>query len=168
MVLFIPLCLGCPGIPPEIPDDPPPLIENIVFDPPIYTPSEDFQVSEEVYDATFKQIEGLILGLNTLVQDGLFSQWRSYLSETYIQKYSDPMYLAELSELPILKRNNIKLRNLRQYFDAVVVRSRAHAKLDKIVFLNDNRVIALMNIDGEMTILYQLSKEGDQWKITVW
>ncbi len=147
--------------PPPEPQAPPP------EDPPSVTPTT-FQVSEQVYNDTFKEIEELILKLNRIIQNSQFSVWRQYLSQTYVEKFSDPAYLREISQNPVLQRRGIRLTNLRHYFDEVVVMSRANAKLDKIEFIDNNRVVAYMEIQGEMSILYQLIKTNGEWKITFW
>lgn len=165
--------LSCPTTPPGEPVVEPPPQERpqeppVAETPPPSRQMEGYVVSEEVYNATFKEIEELIHKLNHIIQTGQFSVWRTYLTEEYVQKYSDPNYLWEISQTPILRRRGVRLTNLRHYFDEVVVMSRANAKLDKIVFLDDNRVTAYSEIQGEMTILYQLIRIGNQWKITVW
>jgi len=175
-LLLISVLFGCPSAPvndtaPEAvtpttdPSPPPP------SSPPENQPVNQevkFQVSQQVYNETFGEIEELILKLNRIIQNGQFSVWRDFLTDTYIQKFSDPVYLRELSQNPILQRRGIRLTNLRHYFDEVVVMSRANAKLDKIEFIDNNRVVAFMEIQGEMSILYQLIKINGSWKITVW
>lgn len=161
--------LACPSSSPPPEEPPPPPITQPEPPPPPPAPkAEGFQVSQEVYNDTFNKIEDLILKLNRIIQNGQFSVWREYLTPEYIQKFSDPAYLREISQNPVLQRRGIRLTNLRHYFDEVVVASRANARLDKIEFIDNNRVVAYMELMGEMSILYQLINIDGEWKITIW
>ena len=126
---------------------------------------EPIEVSEEVYEQTFDEIEATIEELNTVISNRNFQKWKSYLTEEYIDRYSDREWLTEISERPILKRNNITLRSLRDYFEWVVVPSRQDARLDDLVFHGENEVDAIMNIGGNRVILYRLRKVEGQWKV---
>ena len=129
---------------------------------------EDFTVTEEIYEQTFGEIEGLITELNGIIRKGDYAQWRSYLTSEYIQEKSDAQFLKEASDSPILKKNDIVLRDLQDYFFYVVVPSRSQARLDKIDIVDDSHVKAIMYIGDEATILYQLVKDGGKWKVGNW
>ena len=73
--------------------------------------------------------------------------------------------LAELSRQPILAQNNIRLDSLRDYFEDVVVPSRARARLDDLIFYSDTLVEAVTEYRGERVLLYLLRKVDGTWKI---
>lgn len=167
LIVFVISCNSPPSPPPDLPATEPTQDSQ----PATTVPQPEtaiFQVTEQVYKDTFNEIEELILKLNRIIQNGQFSVWRQYLTTTYVEKFSDPVYLREISQNPVLQRRGIRLTNLRHYFDEVVVMSRANAKLDKIEFIDNNRVVAYMEIQGEMSILYQLIKTNGEWRITIW
>lgn len=163
------ILLGCPSTPPPPPDPVDPVDPIILPNP---TPSGPvapvFQVTEEVYNATFQEIEALIQELNAIISQGRYGEWKNYLDQTAVDSMSNPAMLAELSEKPILKKFNIRMRTLNDYFTYVVQPSRSNAKLDEIVFLDNNHVTAYTVIKGEKTILYQLKRDSSRWKITIW
>ncbi|MBN2049332.1 MAG: hypothetical protein JW760_02710 [Spirochaetales bacterium] len=128
---------------------------------------ETFTVTTEVYEKTFQDIEGLIQDLNKLIQENDYTTWRTYLSDAYVEKYSDQDALKELSEQPLLKKYNITLRTLQDYFQYVVAPSRANARLDDIFFEDETNIKAIMLINGQRTILYQLVYIDDRWKIGI-
>jgi hypothetical protein len=78
---------------------------------------------------------------------------------------SMPSTLQKLSDSPILKRNNIVLKSLDDYFQYVVAPSRSNARLDDLVFLDKNTVEAIMVVRGQRVILYQLENRDGKWKI---
>jgi len=129
---------------------------------------EAFEVSEEVYTKTFDEIEKFIRNLNDIIRKEDYDTWLTYLSEEYIERTSDPAYLKEQSEQPLLKKSNITLDSLRDYFDYVVVPSRVQAQLDEIEFIGENQVKAYAMIKNTKGLLYLLVRENDKWKIGVW
>lgn len=128
-------------------------------------PEEPIEVSEEVYEQTFDEIEATIEELNAVISARNFERWKTYLTDAYLEEYSDPQRLAEISQMPILERNDIKLTSLRDYFNWVVVPSRQDARLDDLRFLSENEVYAIMNINGNPVILYRLRKVDGRWKV---
>jgi hypothetical protein len=127
----------------------------------------EIEVSVEVYERTFSEIEETIAELNRVIQARDFRRWQDYLTKEYIDTYSDPGTLRELSETPILERNDIELTSLRDYFDWVVVPSRANARLDDLRFIRNNEVEAIMEVRGQRVILYQLTNVDGDWKVDV-
>ena len=125
-------------------------------------------VSEEVYTKTFDEIGEFIRNLNDIIRKEDYDTWMNYLSEEYIDRTSDPAYLREQSQQPLLKKNNISLHNLRDYFEYVVVPSRVQAQLDEIEFIGENQVKAYAMIKDTKALLYLLVRENDKWKIGVW
>ncbi len=128
---------------------------------------KEFVVTEKVYKETFNAIEETIFKLNKIIRNRDYDTWTTYLTEEYVKRVSDPAFLSRLSESPILKRNNIKLRTLKDYFLYVVVPSRTDARLDKIEIIDKNHVKAITMIDNNPTILYWLENVNNQWKIGV-
>jgi hypothetical protein len=160
-----------PEAPEEAPakDDPPvtPVPEDETSTEPS-TEEQSYSVSQEVYQRTFTEIERTIQELNTIIQQGDFETWTTYLTWEYIDEMSSPENLRKMSDRPILRKYNVKLESLQDYFRFVVVPSRSHVRLDDIVFLNEGRVKAIMEVDGQRIILYQLEKRDDTWKIGIW
>jgi len=128
---------------------------------------EAFTVTGEVYERTFQDIEDLISNLNTIIQSQDYETWISFLSEAYIERYSDPEVLNELSRQPLLQKYDIELSSLRDYFTYVVVPSRSNVRLDDLVFEDEHHVKAIMLVNGQRTILYQLVYIDNRWKIGV-
>jgi hypothetical protein len=131
-------------------------------------PAEEYVVSEEVYSKTFDEIEEFIRNLNEIIRREDYDTWLTYLSDEYIERTSDPAYLKQQSEQPLLKKHNINLDSLRDYFEYVVVPSRVQAKLDEIEFVDENQVKAYAMIRNTKALLYLLVREDDKWKIGVW
>jgi len=129
---------------------------------------ENYVVSREVYEQTFEEIEAFIKELNQVISRKQYDRWLTYLSTGYTRKYNSPEVLNEINEYPQLKDNGIVLKNLKDYFDWVVVPSRSRAVLGDIVFVDEAKVIAYSSFDGKRAKLYQLEKNDGKWKITVW
>jgi hypothetical protein len=130
-------------------------------------PEEEFVVSEEVYTKTFDEIEEFIRNLNEIIRNEDYDTWLTYLSEAYIERTSDPAYLKEQSEKPLLKKSNIELDDLKDYFEYVVVPSRTQAQLDEIEFVDEKHVKAYAKIGDTKALLYLLVRDDDKWKIGV-
>ena len=126
---------------------------------------EEFLVSEEVFTETFEDIRLLIDELNSIVRAENYDEWLKYLTEEYIAHFSSPDILKENSEQPLLKKYNIKLESLLDYFKNVVVPSRSNARLDDLVFVDNEHVKAIMVFNNKRTILYLLEKGENGWKI---
>ena len=60
------------------------------------------------------------------------------------------------------------LKDLKGYFDWVVVPSRSRAVLGEIVFVGETQVVAYSSFDGQRAKLYELERINGDWKITVW
>ena len=128
---------------------------------------ETFEVTEELFEQTFSEVERVIAQLNTVIQRRDYRRWLTYLTPEYVAHYSHPQTLQEISDMPILTRNEIVLRSLEDYFEWVVAPSRANARLDDLSFLNPNQVEAIMVIQGRPAILYRLRNVDGSWKIDV-
>ncbi len=127
--------------------------------------AEEFQVSEELYEETFNEVEEVIAHLNRVIADRDYEGWRELLTDTFVAVHSDTETLERRSESPVLQRRGVLLETLQDYFEYVVVPSRANARLDDLRFLDDNRVEALMEVRGQEILLYQLKRKNASWKI---
>jgi hypothetical protein len=131
------------------------------------TEPEEFVVTEEIYTKTFDEIEELIRNLNEIIQNEDYQSWLMYLSNAYVEKTSNPEYLKEQSQTPLLRKNKVKLKHLQDYFNYVVVPSRTQAKLDEIEFIDETKIKAYAMIGNTRALLYLLVREDSKWKIGV-
>lgn len=126
-------------------------------------------VSEALRESTFVDVKDLVNSLNAIIRRRDFDAWRALLTDEYLRHYSDPQTLAELSQQPALRRYNIVLRSLRDYFTYVVYPSRQNDRVDDIEFIDERRIVAFtINAKEERLVLYNLEKIGDTWKIAIW
>jgi hypothetical protein len=128
-------------------------------------PVAPIEVPEEVYNQAFSEVEAVIEELNQIIYHGEFETWKTFLTERYLEYHSNPAVLAEISRQPILAQNGIRLRNLKDYFEDVVIPSRARAKPDDLIFYSDTLVEAVTEFRGQRVILYLLRKIDGEWKI---
>lgn len=128
---------------------------------------DDFVVSEEVFAQTFSDVETLINELNKTIRNKNYDKWLTFLTDEYKDYYSSPGVLREISKKPTMQKYDIRLITLKDYFTYVVVPSRSNARLDDLVFEDNNHVKAIMIIDEQRVILYQLVKVDGEWKIGV-
>ena len=157
-------------------EDPPveaPLPETRVFDPD--------NISSTLYESTKTDIQSLIQTLDGIIRARNYDAWLGYLSDSYRSQISASDFLDERTE-ELHRRNQIvaaamgrnprtvekkELKTLRDYFDNVVVPSRANDRVDDIAFISETRIRAYM-VDnrGTRLILYDLEIIGNNWKIT--
>jgi len=135
---------------------------------PVEAPEKEFVVTEEVYQKTFEEIEGVIADLNAIIRARDFVRWERRLTAAYRERTSSPEYLAGVSQSAALKKNNVVLRSLEDYFNQVVVPSRSSAKFDQFAFVDATHVKAITVIQGEAYILYWLVREDGTWNIGIW
>jgi hypothetical protein len=137
---------------------------------PVLIEAEDpsIKITQEEYNRTFAEVEAVISELNDTIKAKNIRKWEGYLTPKFRSHVTSRAYLAELNETPLLKRNNITIKTLKDYFDTVVVPSRANVRLDDLKFTDANRVQAFMAINGENVLIYQLEKVGTDWIISVW
>ena len=160
MGLFFAFLAGCTSAPE-------PTTKPVTTEKTVWSHSGQFQVSQEKYASSLKEIRQLITKLNQIIQNQDFQQWLTYLDSAYIRAYSDPARLKALTEnSPVLK--GVPIRNLEDYFNFVVVPSRSQAQVDDITFVDQDRVEAWMYIKNVKALLYQLKLYGNQWKISSW
>ncbi|MDR2102828.1 MAG: hypothetical protein LBP42_01855 [Treponema sp.] len=120
----------------------------------------------EVFNFTKAEIQALVEDLNDIIRAKNYDAWIVCLEEEYLAEKSSPQYLAQISEQPRLKSQNIVLTSPRDYFIHVVVPSRANDRVDDIEFVAKNRVKAYtINANGQRLRLYDLENKGNGWKI---
>ncbi len=124
-------------------------------------------VTKEEYKRTFDDVRQLISELNRVIAARDYEAWTKHLTSAYVKTYSDPKTLDELSNQPMLRRQNLHLTSLKDYFLNVVVPSRADARLDDLEFTSKTQVKAITVIDGQRYILYDLRFQDGTWKIGV-
>ena len=130
---------------------------------------QEFVVTEELYQETFEDIESLIAKINSAVIKQDYDSWLKYLTEDYISFWSNVDNLTKVSnDLQKSTGYKIRLRTLKDYFKYVVVNSRIDIKLDKIEFIDENRITAESIINDTPYILYYLEKIDNEWKIGKW
>jgi len=135
---------------------------NDVFDPT--------RVSQQHYTSTRDEVRGFIENLNRIITSRNYEQWKSCLSEEYFEEISSQKNLQEISAQPAMRTRRIVLRTPEDYFQYVVVPSRADLRVDDIEFVSMNRVKAFTithNRAGEEVRLrlYDLEKIGNSWTI---
>lgn len=128
---------------------------------------EEYVMSEEDYQETKRNLSELVQELNKIVSSKDYETWLSYLTKEYRDYYSRTSVLKEQSESPLLKKYDVVLRSLRDYFLYVVVGSRQNVRLDEIKAMEEGRVRAYMYINGDPVIIYELQKVDEVWKIGV-
>lgn len=131
------------------------------------TTSGAYVPTEEQYRKTFREVQDVIAALTRIIAAGDYDGWTQYLTAEYVASRSSPAFLEDASNAPVLKKNGIVLKTLRDYFDNVVVRSRLQATLDDIQFLDETHVKAIGAVQGTPVILYFLVNEGGRWKVGI-
>ena len=137
-------------------------------------------ISESLFETTKTDIQTLIRELDAIIKARNYDAWLGYLSESHRQEMSSPTFLEDRTE-ELYRRNQLvaaamgknprtverqTLRTLRDYFDNVVVPSRANDRVDDIAFISETKIRAYtVNNRGVRLILYDLERIGDTWKI---
>jgi hypothetical protein len=129
--------------------------------------AEVFVVTEELYERTFDEIQTLIAHLNGIIREQDFIAWSEFLTPEYVVQSSDPQYLRRLTERGPLKRNNIELHGLEDFFTHVVVPSRSDVVLDSVEFVDENLVKAISLTTLGPGVLYYLVRSAAGWQISV-
>jgi hypothetical protein len=133
-------------------------VDEGIFDPG--------SISQEIFDNTKSDVQRFIADLNAIIRSKNYAGWKAALSDAYFEEISSPEYLKNTSEQPALKRMNITLKSPVDYFNYVVVPSRANSKVDDIEFLSEH-CVKVFTIDprhGRLR-LYELEQTGNTWKI---
>jgi hypothetical protein len=148
---------------------------------PVVKEFDPNSVSKAMYQAAKLDITYLIIKLNYIIKAKDYNEWVKHLSDSYFQEISDKDFLEEKTE-ELYRRDQIVaqntgrdpnavekvvLRTAKDYFDHVVVPSRANDRLDDISFLSEDRVRAYTIDDrrGQRLILYDLALINHNWLI---
>jgi hypothetical protein len=164
-LVFAALLLGSCATQPSPKTAHPVVVTQQPAKPPDPSNPQEFVATEELYRKTFTEVQEVIAALTKLIAAGDYDGWLAYLSEDYRKTASSPAFLANASGSGVLKKNGIVLRDLKDYFDNVVVRSRMQATLDDITFVDATHVKAITEIKGSSVILYYLESENGRWKV---
>jgi len=124
-------------------------------------------LSQESYNEVLDEVKAFVDSLNLIIKDKNYYRWRSVLSEELLKEISSSEFLANASKWPSMKSRGIVLKEPKDYFNYVVVPSRANSQVDKIEIMDNNRVKAFyINTRKERTeLVYELAKIGDSWTI---
>jgi hypothetical protein len=174
MALVATLALAACVTPPVTPPVETPIVPTTVTPTttpevtPVTTPPvEEFVATEELKKRTFDEVQAVIDSLDTIIAAGDYARWLDFLTADYVGSRSSEAFLKDASSAAVLKKNNIELKTLGDYFQNVVVRSHLHATLADITFVDATHVKAYTRIQGKLYILYYLVHEDGRWKIGV-
>jgi hypothetical protein len=136
--------------------------KNDVFDPT--------KISQAQYNTIRDEVQKFIEEQNRIIRDQNFDAWKKSLSPEYFAGISSEENLRQISEQPAMKTRKIVLKTAQDYFEYVVVPSRADLRVDEIEFISANRVKAFTvttNKAGEeqRLRLYDLEKINNSWTI---
>jgi hypothetical protein len=128
------------------------------------------KISQAQYNTTREEVQKFIEEQNKIIRDKNFEAWKRALSSEYFAGISSEDNLRQISEQPAMKTRRIVLRTAQDYFEYVVVPSRADLRVDEIEFISANRVKAFTvttNKAGEeqRLRLYDLEKINNSWTI---
>jgi hypothetical protein len=131
--------------------------EEAVFDPS--------SISQEEFETTKADIQQLVQNLNRIIRSGNFTSWLSYLADSYRARISSRDFLNDLIDKYPVYRGRIN--SARDYFNYVVVPSRANDHVDDIEFVSKNEVKAYSeDAKGQTVVLYSLENLDGRWKIS--
>jgi len=125
--------------------------------------SDDLE--EESYEEIFNEVKAFIDNLNIIIQSKNYNKWRDALSEELRKEISSPGFLTTVSKSLPLRSRGIVLKKPEDYFNIVVVPSRANSQVDKIEIINNNRVKAYYYREDRYLRLYELERRGKSWTI---
>jgi hypothetical protein len=155
---------------PEVQPAEPEILEPIPAEPlPENVGSEDefdpSSISEEEFETTLADIQGLIADLNRIIRASNYNSWLTYLSEEYRTRINSREFLEDIiAKYPIFRN---RIHSARDYFTNVVVPSRANDRVDDIAFISHDKVTAFtVDSHGQRLILYNLEKFNNRWMIT--
>jgi len=138
-------------------------------------------ISESRFETTLKDITEFISELNGIIRARNYNAWLAHLAPSYFDEINTRDFLDAKTE-DLYKRDQILAQNLgndpkkvekrvlkttRDYFELVVVPSRANDRVDDIIFLSDSRVRAF-TVDerrGVRLVLYDLAYINNKWLI---
>lgn len=99
-----------------------------------------------------------------------FEKWKSLLSKNALSSYNNDKWLKEKTEQSeLLRMQNIKLKNIQDYFTYVVIPSRDGKifEVDDIEIISENKVKTITLL-GNIKIVYLFIKEDIGWRAEAW
>jgi len=129
------------------------------------------KISQEQYQSTMAEVQKFIEEQNRNIKSKNFEAWKKSLSPEYFAEISSKENLQAISESLVLKAQKISLKTPEDYFQYVVVPSRADLHVEEIKFISANKVQAFTiktdNKTGkeERLRLYDLEKIDNTWTI---
>jgi len=158
-----------------------PKVEAPKVEAPVKEEFDSASISEARFQATKKELTAFIVELNGIIKARNYNAWVAHLDDSYFQEISSKAFLdAKTEELylrdQVVAQNTGRdprlvpkriLRTPRDYFDYVVVPSRADDRLDDIAFISETHVRAY-TIDerrGQRLVLYELASINNKWLI---
>ena len=121
-------------------------------------------VSQEVYDTAKADIQQLVQDLNGIIRARNYNRWLTYLTDDYRVKIGSREFLEDLrNRYPAFRG---RLNSAQDYFNLVVVPSRANDHVDDIEFITEDNVVAYtIDPHNQRLILYSLVDVSGVWKI---
>ncbi|PIE97930.1 MAG: hypothetical protein CR988_05405 [Treponema sp.] len=120
-------------------------------------------ITKQDYIDTKSEISEVVDNLNEITKNNDYDRWLQYLSDDYIEYYSNKSVLAKVSKsLPV---KNIHLNSLQDYFKFVFVPSRKNIRVDDIKFLSPSAVNVIMRNKKGSLLVYILEKQAGRWKL---
>jgi len=130
----------------------------------------------ESYEEVFNEVKAFIENLNIIIQSKNYNKWKEALSKERYNEISSREFLTTTSNMTSMRRRGIVLKKPEDYFNYVVVPSRANSQVDKIEILDNNRVRAIYmsvkktgeneeRVETIPLLVYELAKTGDTWTI---
>ena len=128
---------------------------------PVFNPLE---ITREEFETTKADIQKLVEDLNKIIRASNYNTWLTYLTDQYRQKINSREFINDLvDKYPAFKG---RINNARDYFNYVVVPSRANDRVDDIEFVSKNEVRAYTeDAKGQTVVLYRLENLDSKWKI---
>jgi hypothetical protein len=122
-------------------------------------------VSKQEHATALSEVQLLIKTLNGIIKSKNYDAWLSYLHPDYQELINSGEYLTRINNSQRFKSARMEITSAKDYFDKVVVPSRANDRVDDIEFIARNRVKAYFINQGNKLRLYDLEKTGAGWKI---
>ena len=137
------------------------------------TPTHTLSIHEMYYDPVAEaDIMQVLENLSIAIRTRNYPSWRAVMDDEYFQQETSAENLAELSNMPYLKTQNIILRNEQDYFIEVVVKplsrwASSSINDNEIEFLSaDNVRVYGQTVRGSRGQVYELTRINNQWKVT--
>ena len=169
------MVISCKTIPDPVKPEPATQPEKesqpvVTYPAPVIETFNPLEISSEYHSSTRAEVQQFIENLNQIIRRKNYTAWKAALSPEFFAEISSPQNLSTLSESPAMTTRKIVLRSPQDYFEHVVVPSRANLHVDDIEFVSMTRVKAFSitrNRAGEEVRLrlYDLEKINNTWTI---